>query len=110
MTVSETTKKALKHFGLTEYEVKAYIALVEAGTVPASQLSTTARLPYSKIYEILGNLERKGRMENSLKASQSDALTELEPLYEKSEGRERPDIWGVRGQNSVRDRIKEPLG
>src|SRR6059058_5697500 len=63
MTVSETTKKALKHFGLTEYEVKAYIALVEAGPVPASQLSTTAGIPYSKIYEILGNLERKGWVE-----------------------------------------------
>jgi len=136
MTVSETTKKALKDFGLTEYEVKAYIALVEAGPVPASQLSTTAGIPYSKIYEILGNLERKGwveteqgrpskyfakppstalessrvRMENTLKSSQSDALTELQPLYEKKEVQERPDIWIVRGQNNILDRIKETLG
>src|SRR5947199_10781315 len=64
MTVSETTKKALKHFGLTEYEVKAYIALVEAGPMPASQLSTIATIPYSKIYEILGNLKRKGWVES----------------------------------------------
>src|SRR5213080_365992 len=136
MTVSETTKKALKHFGLTEYEVKAYIALVEAGPVPASQLSTTAGIPYSKIYEILGNLERKGfaeseqgrpskyfakppstalessrvRMENTLKSSQTDAMVELQPLYEKKGVQERPDIWIVRGQNNILDRIKETLG
>src|SRR5713226_7550208 len=106
--VSEITRRALKDFGLTEYEVKAYVGLVESGPLPASQLSTTATIPYSKIYEILGNLERKGwveteqgrpskyfpkppstalessrvRMENTLKSSQTDAMEELQPLYE----------------------------
>jgi len=134
--VSETTRRALKEFGLTEYEVKAYIALVESGPMPASQLSTTAAIPYSKIYEILGNLERKGwveseqgrpskyfpkppstalessrvRMENTLKSSQTDAMSELQPLYEKKRVQERPDIWIVRGQNNILDRIKETLG
>src|SRR5947199_5915424 len=136
MTVSETTKKALKHFGLTEYEVKAYIALVEAGPVPASQLSTTAGIPYSKIYEILGNLERKGwveteqgrpskyypkapstalessraRLETTLKSSQADAMEELQPLYEKKGAREKPDIWIVRGTNNIMHKIRESLG
>jgi len=134
--VSETTRRALKDFGLTEYEVKAYIALVESGPMPASQLSTMAAIPYSKIYEILGNLERKGfaeseqgrpskyfakppstalessrvRMENTLKSSQTDAMVELQPLYEKKGVQERPDIWIVRGQNNILDRIKETLG
>jgi sugar-specific transcriptional regulator TrmB len=136
MPVSERTKKALREFGLTEYEVKVYIALVESGPMPASQLSTTATIPYSKIYEILGNLERKGwvetqqgrpskyfpkppsaaldssrvRMESTLKSSQIDALSELQPLYERKEVQERPDIWIVRGQNNILDRIKETLG
>src|SRR5436853_4544756 len=136
MMVSETTRRALKEFGLTEYEVKAYIALVESGPMPASQLSTTASIPYSKIYEILGNLERKGwveseqgrpskyfpkppstalessrvRMENTLKSCQSDAMSELQPIYEKKGVQERPDIWIVRGQNNILDRIKETLG
>src|SRR5438874_3379740 len=136
MPVSEKTKRALKDFDLTEYEVKAYIALVESGPMHASQLSTTAAIPYSKIYEILGNLERKGwveteqgrpskyfakppstalessrvRMENTLKSSQTDAMVELQPLYEKKGVQERPDIWIVRGQNNILDRIKETLG
>jgi sugar-specific transcriptional regulator TrmB len=136
MPVSEKTKRALKDFDLTEYEVKAYIALVESGPMPASQLSPAAAIPYSKIYEILSNLERKGwvesqqgrpskyfarppstaldssraRMENTLKSSQTEALSELEPLYEKKGVQERPDIWIVRGQNNIIDRIRETLG
>src|SRR5712691_11538583 len=136
MSVSEKTRKALKEFGLTEYEAKVYVSLVESGTQAASELSRTASIPYSKIYEILGNLERKGwveteqgrpskyfpkppatalessrvRTENTLKSSQMDALSELQPLYEKKGVQERPDIWIVRGQNNILDRIKETLG
>src|SRR3989441_3667192 len=136
MSVSEKTRKALKEFGLTEYEAKVYVSLVESGTQAASELSRTASIPYSKIYEILGNLERKGwveteqgrpskyfpkppatalessrvRTENTLKSSQMDALAELQPLYEKKGVQERPDIWIVRGQNNILDRIKETLG
>src|SRR5436309_14710022 len=104
--------------------------------MPSSQLSTKATIPYSTIYEILGNLERKGwveidqgrpskyfpkppstslessrvRTENTLKSSQIDALSELQPLYERKGVQERPDIWIVRGQDNILDRIKETLG
>src|SRR5437899_12896750 len=93
-------------------------------------------MPYANIYEILGNLERTGwveseqgrpskyfpqppsaalessrvRMENTLKSSQTDALSELQPLYERKGVQERPDIWIVRGQNNIVDRIRETLG
>ncbi len=136
MSVSEKTRKALKEFGLTEYEAKVYISLVESGTQAASELSRTASIPYSKIYEILGNLERKGwveteqgrpskyypkapstalessrsRLETTLNSSQSDAMEELQPLYEKKGVREKPDIWIVRGQNNILDKIRETLG
>ena len=135
MSVTEKTRRALKDFGLTEYEVKSYVALVESGPMPASELSRAAGVPYSKIYEILGNLERKGwveteqgrpskyyakapsialdssrmRAENTLKASQAEALGELQPLYEKKGVQERPDIWIVRGQNNILDKIRESL-
>ncbi len=135
MSVAEKTKRALKDFGLTEYEVKGYVALVESGPMPASELSRAAGVPYSKIYEILRNLERKGwveteqgrpsryyakapstalessrmRAENILKTSQAEALEELQPLYEKKGGQERPDIWIVRGQNNILDKIRESL-
>ncbi len=136
MAVTEKTRKALKDFGLTEYEVKVYISLVESGPLAAAQLSRSASVPYSKIYEILGNLERKGwveteqgrpskyyakapataleqsriRFENTLRSGETDAMGELQPLYEKKGVQERPDIWIVRGQDNILDKIKETLG
>ena len=135
MSVTDKTKRALKDFALTEYEVKAYVALVESGPMPASELSKVASIPYSKIYEIIGNLERKGwveseqgrpskyypkapslalessriRAENNLRTSQGEALEELQPLFEKKGVKERPDIWIVRGQNNILDKIRESL-
>src|SRR6266853_3510649 len=116
MSVSDKTRKALKEFGLTEYEAKVYVSLVESGSQAASELSRTASIPYSMIYEILGNLERKGwveteqgrpskyfpkppstalessrvRMENTLMSSQKEAMSELQPVYEKKGVQERP--------------------
>jgi sugar-specific transcriptional regulator TrmB len=37
-------------------------------------------------------------------------MEELQPLYEKKGVRERPDIWIVRGQNNILDKIRETLG
>ena len=126
----------MKEFGLTEYEAKAYVSLVESGAVAASELSRIASIPYSKIYEIIGNLERKGwveleqgrptkyyakapstalessrvRFETTIRTSEADALQELQPLYEKKGVQEKPDIWIVRGQDNILDKIRETLG
>jgi len=133
LVVSEKTRRALKEFGLTEYEAKAYVSLVESGAVAASELSRIASIPYSKIYEIIGNLERKGwveleqgrptkyyakapstalessrvRFETTIRSSEADALQELQPLYEKKGVQEKPDIWIVRGQDNILDKIRE---
>ena len=133
--MSEKTRRALKEFGLTEYEAKAYISLVESGALAASELSRIASIPYSKIYEIIGNLERKGwveseqgrpskyypkapstalessrvRFETTLRSSEAEAVQELQPLYEKKGVQEKPDIWIVRGQDNILDKIKETL-
>src|SRR5260370_23289855 len=122
MSVSEKTRKAMKEFGMTEYEGKVYVSLVESGTQAASELSRTASIPYSKIYEILGNLERKGwveteqgrpskyypkapstalessrsRLETALKSRQADATGALQTLYENKGGRGKPDIVKIR--------------
>ena len=51
----------------------------------------------------------KIRIENNLKLSLDEALGELQPLYEKKDVKEKPDIWIVRGQNNILDKIKETL-
>ncbi|MGQ9468257.1 MAG: TrmB family transcriptional regulator [Nitrososphaerales archaeon] len=63
MLITEKAMKALKELGLTKYEIKAYVVLLEQEARTASQISEHSKIPFSKIYEVLGSLERKGWIE-----------------------------------------------
>jgi len=60
VSVSHEAKRALRELGLTDYEARAYLSLLEKVGMTAGQLSEAADLPYSKIYETLNALEKKG--------------------------------------------------
>ena len=133
--VGGNVKAALKEMGLTEYEIRAYLYLLKYGLLTASRLSEMASIPYSKIYEVLNSLERKGwvksqesrprlyypksprealeetrlRIEDKIKAWYRLVLSELQPLYEKRGTREKPDIWIFRGILDATARLKEMI-
>jgi HTH-type transcriptional regulator, sugar sensing transcriptional regulator len=135
MAVSEKTKKALREIGLTEYESTAYLFLLSSGARTANQISKSSSLPYSKIYDVLTNLEEKGWVEiksdrpkkyypkppsealeamkmqvvNSLSNNVTQILTELKPIYEEKGLQERPDIWIVRGEFNILAKMREVL-
>ena len=118
---------------MTDYEIRSYTSLLEIGPATASQLSESSAVPYSKIYEVLGSLEKKGwiemehgrpskyypkppsvamditksQLETSLRTNEALILGELQPLYEKKGVREHPDIWIVRGSFNVLAKIRE---
>jgi len=52
--------EALQSLGLTEYEARAYVALVNNGTSIARDVSFFGHVPRTKTYGALRNLERKG--------------------------------------------------
>lgn len=56
-------KKALETLGLTQYETKTYISLVEKNKSDAKTLSKLTQIPRSKIYEVLTRLEKKKLIE-----------------------------------------------
>lgn len=136
MAISEGTRRTLRELGLTGYEARAYLSLLERGAMTAGQVSEVAEIPYSKIYETLNSLEKKGwieikggrpsryypkspsealgaaklRFESMLKFWEQNILDELQPLYEKREIREKPDIWIIRGEFNVLAKLREMLG
>jgi len=136
VSISEEAKKILRELGLTEYEARGYLSLLERGVLTASEVSEYANVPYSKIYEALNSLERKGwietrrgrpsryypkspsealgavklRLEGKVKSWEKTVLNELQPLYEKREIREKPDIWVLRGEFNILAKLQEMLG
>jgi len=135
IAISQDARKVLRELGLTDYETRAYLALLERGVLTASQVSENASVPYSKVYETLTSLERKGwieteqgrpgryypkapsealataklQWEEKIKAWEKTISGELQPFYEKREIREKPDIWILRGELSTIAKLLEML-
>jgi len=133
--LSQDARKVLRELGLTDYETRAYIALLERGVLTASLVSENAGVPYSKVYETLTSLECKGwieikqgrpgryypkapfealataklQLEEKLKMWEKTVSSELQPFYEKREIREKPDIWILRGEFSTITKLREML-
>lgn len=121
--------------GLNAYEIDAYKVLLESGQMTAMEISQEANVPYSKMYEVLNCLKDKGWIKSSesrpfkyypvppLEAMRSTKLRledkyikwentvseTLQPLYEKRELIERPDMLILHGQQAVFTKLEEVL-
>ena len=99
----------------------------------AMEISKSASVPYSKIYDVLNSLKEKGWVKSSesrpykyypISPTEAVAVTrqkfedkyqiwersvteELQPLYEKRELVERPDILILHGQQAVLTKLEE---
>ena len=135
MPINETTRNAMREMGLNAYEIDSYLVLLEVGQMTAMEISQEAKVPYSKMYEVLNALKEKGWIKSSetrpfkyypvppLEATRStklrledkysnweNAIAEnLQPLYEKRELVERPDMLILRGQQAVLGKLEEVL-
>ena len=135
MSLSERATVSLEELGLTGSEVKAYVALLRGGTMTASDVSREARIPYSKVYDALESLHRRGwveeqksrpivytakppdtaleelksRAETERREKERVALDELMGIYVSRGESEKPDIWIMRGTNEILSRVKNLL-
>jgi sugar-specific transcriptional regulator TrmB len=56
--VPDTIKESLRAIGLTDYEISIYLTLISKGPMDARELSEASGVPYSRIYNILTQLEK----------------------------------------------------
>ena len=120
---------------MTDYEARAYAVLVTTGPSTAGELSKLANVPYSRIYDILSRLERRGwlevqagrpsryrsrapaevvklvktEQERKLKEVGEAVVKELEPIYSRKAEAKRPDVWVIRGGKNLLTKIGEML-
>jgi HTH-type transcriptional regulator, sugar sensing transcriptional regulator len=132
LTVTDKAVSALQGLGLTKTEIRSYVALLEGGTMTASEVSRAARVPYSKVYQALESLDKKGwvdrqqsrptlytakppesaiqelraQHESEAREREKVALAELVSIYEKKGEQERPEIWILRGTAEILTRVK----
>lgn len=135
LSISEDATQVLREIGLNTYEIDVYVALLEGGQMTAMEISKKARVPYSKIYEVLNSLKDKRwvksvetrptkyyptpplealatakiRLEDKYVGWEQTIARELQPLYEKRELVERPDILILHGQQGVMAKLEETL-
>jgi len=135
MSASEATVKALRELGLTEYETAAYLSLVEGGQISASDVSSRSKVPYSRIYDVLGRLEEKGfiqvqrgrptiyiakaptevarlvRMawEDKIETASSIVVNELQPRFEREVQASSRDVWLMHGRAAILAKALEML-
>ncbi|MFX1313882.1 MAG: TrmB family transcriptional regulator [Promethearchaeota archaeon] len=57
--IPEVVKESLKAIGLTDYEISIYLTLISKGPMDARELSDASGVPYSRIYNILTQLEKE---------------------------------------------------
>ena len=60
MPVTQDRVQKLKSFGLTEYQARAYLALLDLGAATGSQIPAHSRVPRTRVYETMQQLHEKG--------------------------------------------------
>jgi len=133
LLISEKARQVLREIGLNAYEIDVYVALLEGGQMTAMEISKKAGVPYSKIYEVLNSLKDKEwiksvesrpnkyyptsppealataklEIEEKYKDWEQTVASELQPLYEKRELVEHPDILILHGQKGIVAKLEE---
>lgn len=126
---------ALRELGLSEYESKVYISLVSRGIATAMELSELADVPYSRIYDVLGRLERKGwigsekskptkytpkppseavraaklEIQKLVEEQEKVVVSDLQPIFERSWKSEKPEVYILYGEDNVLKKIEESI-
>lgn len=123
LKIDEKLLLMLEELGLTNYEAKAYIALIMRGISTASEIIEVSSIPQPRIYDIMTSLEEKGFVETQegrprkyrpinpkiafhrymeqLKEKQRHVTEVLSEVYSGKFVKERPAIWITRGEANI---------
>ncbi len=117
----------LQELSFTEYEAKAYLALLEKAPLSGYAVSLNSGVPRSKIYEVLGGMVARGDVMISqedtplyLPLAPQELLAQRKQRAERTfeEAREaleqyvgssqqRAGIWNIAGREAILNRVRE---
>jgi len=86
---TEDLRDVLAEAGLSPYRIAAYLAVLEHGSAPATEIAAAAEVPDPRIYDVLRDLERDGYVDTyeqgTLRARARDPSEVLADLHERAE-------------------------
>lgn len=123
ISINRTTVTALKNLGLSDYEIKAYVANISLISATASEISIASNVPRSKIYEVLKSLAKKefveieqgkplkfnvippheimGKSRKQFNEKLDEAEDELNQIYEKQIPNVPAPLWLIHGPDKI---------
>lgn len=125
--MKENVLEILKNLNFTEYEAKAYLALLEESPLTGYAVAKNSGVPRSKIYEVLDSLVTRGDILVSpgstqqytpipakelirtrrIKAEENFQLAEESLKYFSHSAKDRENIWNITGCSEILDKVKE---
>jgi len=137
LIINATWQKLCEYLGLSEYEAKIYVSLIEAGQAKARTLSVLSGVPRTKVYSVLKKLIDLGLVTEvpgepmrfsptpprvalgSYLQSYQDTVQNvislisiLEDAFRKAKSRKnmrRGSIWTISGREEILKKIQEML-
>lgn len=123
MVLSRESIEALEIMGLTDYEIRAYVALTSLISADAAEISLASNVPRSKVYQVLKSLVKKNFIEmtrgkplkftvipphdvfhksrEKIKNNMDLAEAELSNVYESQIPQVPAPIWLLHGQDKI---------
>ena len=98
----------LVELGLTRYEAKAYLALIQRESYAASELATEAGIPRQRIYDVLNTLMSRGLARDWPGPVTRYAATDPQAAVDRLLGVQRQALAGLENQSaSLADTLRE---
>src|SRR5919198_5400015 len=105
---------SLEEFGLSKYEAKAYLTMIDKGSLSASEIAYYSNLPRTKVYPTLKKLEKKKLSvishQNPLICSAippEEAFTDIVELHERRSKNMKKIVDKLQ---QINDEVQRPTG
>lgn len=127
--MSSDVLKILQSLNFTEYEAKAYLALLETSPLSGYAVSRNSGVPRSKIYQVLGGMVGRGDIMMSqdstplyVPLSPNELIAQrrkrTEQIYDVAQdaleqytqsSKNRENIWNISGEDAILNRVAEAI-
>lgn len=126
--------ESFRIFGLNRYEALAYLHIAKLGVATAKEISRATAVPYSRVYDVLESLEKKGwiysesskprkyraekidrvisrkkqELIENMERAEQELLREVMPYFSRDV--KKAGVWTIRGFDAIHAKVLDLIG